>query len=250
MRKAIAIDFDGCLCTDAYPAIGEPNWAVIDRAKAEQQAGAGLILWTSREDQLLLDAIVACESWGLTFDAVNESLPDWIEEFKTQPRKVGATEYWDDKAVQVPSTLKLAGEPGDNSIGFITPDPDNKDMALEPCPFCGSTNIVYERYRHEVGRRWRCWCADCSACIDPGWAANPGTVRERWNRRATQPNPPLTLEDLRNMDGEPVFIRPPGSDSGDWALVDLEYELCRTSKGAPAIFDTYGKTWIAYRRKP
>lgn len=101
LRKAIAIDFDGCLCTDAFPAIGEPNWAVIDRAKAEQQAGAGLILWTCREDQLLLDAIAACEGWGLTFDAVNESLSDWIEAFKTRPRKVGATEYWDDKAIQI-----------------------------------------------------------------------------------------------------------------------------------------------------
>lgn len=99
MRKAIAIDFDGCLCTDAFPAIGEPNWAVINRAKAEQQAGAGLILWTCREDQLLLDAIATCEGWGLNFDSVNESLPDWIEAFRNQPRKVGATEYWDDKAV-------------------------------------------------------------------------------------------------------------------------------------------------------
>lgn len=103
MRKAIAIDFDGCLCTDVFPAIGQPNWNVINRAKAEQQAGAGLILWTCREHQLLLDAIAACESWGLTFDAVNESLPDWIEMFKTQPRKVGATEYWDDKALGIPT---------------------------------------------------------------------------------------------------------------------------------------------------
>lgn len=104
IRKAIAIDFDGCLCTDAFPDIGEPNWPVIYKAKAEQRAGAGLILWTCREDQLLLDALSACESWGLTFDAVNESLPDWIEAFKTKPRKVGATEYWDDKAVN-PITL-------------------------------------------------------------------------------------------------------------------------------------------------
>ena len=101
MRKAIAIDFDGCLCTDAFPEIGEPNWAVINRAKTEQQAGAGLILWTCREGQLLLDAVEACRGWGLTFDAMNESLPDWIEEFQTRPRKVGASEYWDDKAVRL-----------------------------------------------------------------------------------------------------------------------------------------------------
>ena len=102
MRKAIAIDFDGCLCVDAYPAIGKPNWAVFNRAKAKQQAGAGLILWTCREGDLLQKAVTACEGWGLTFDAVNESLPDWIDEFGTRPRKVGATEYWDDKAVQTP----------------------------------------------------------------------------------------------------------------------------------------------------
>ena len=49
----------------------------------------------------------ACEGWGLTFDAVNESLPDWIEEFKTLPRKVGASEYWDDKAVRMPIASPL-----------------------------------------------------------------------------------------------------------------------------------------------
>lgn len=93
MRKAIAIDFDGCLCSDTYPAIGEPNWAVINRAKAEQRRGAGLILWTCREGDLLQAAVAACKGWGLNFDTVNENLPDWIEAFGTQPRKVGATEY-------------------------------------------------------------------------------------------------------------------------------------------------------------
>lgn len=64
------------------------------------------------------------------------------------------------------------------------------------------------------------------------------------------PNPPLTLEELREMDGEPVWICDPDGSDGMWALVDLEYELCRTAKGGIAIFDTYGKTWLAYRRKP
>lgn len=105
LRKAIAIDFDGCLCTDAFPAIGEPNWPVIKRAQAEQRDGAGLILWTCREGNLLQEAVAACEGWGLTFNSINESLTDWIEAFKTQPRKVGATEYWDDKAVRIPDTL-------------------------------------------------------------------------------------------------------------------------------------------------
>lgn len=99
--KAIAIDFDGCLCDNAYPAIGAPHWGVIARAKMEQEAGAGLILWTCREGPLLQEAVAACESWGLHFDAINESLPSWIAAFKNAPRKVGASEYWDDRAVPV-----------------------------------------------------------------------------------------------------------------------------------------------------
>lgn len=97
--KAIAIDFDGCLCDNAYPAIGAPHWGVIARAKMEQEAGAGLILWTCWEGQLLQEAVAACESWGLHFDAINESLPSWIAAFNNAPRKVGASEYWDDRAV-------------------------------------------------------------------------------------------------------------------------------------------------------
>lgn len=101
LRKAIAIDFDGCLCKNAYPNIGEPCWPVINRAIQEQQASAGLILWTCREGELLDIAVKACHEWGLAFDAVNESLPDWIATFGTTPRKVGAAEYWDDRAVRI-----------------------------------------------------------------------------------------------------------------------------------------------------
>ena len=75
MRKAIAIDFDGCLCTDKYPGVGRPNWRVISLALVEQAKGAGLILWTCREGNELREAIEACREWGLTFDAINESLP-------------------------------------------------------------------------------------------------------------------------------------------------------------------------------
>lgn len=149
MRKAIAIDFDGCLCTNAYPEIGEPSWPVIRCAQAEQRAGAGLILWTCREDQLLLNAIAACEGWGLAFDAVNESLPDWIDAFKTQPRKVGATEYWDDKAVCMPvaskgnfplaleELLEMDGEPV-----WVERPGYGKNWALVNV-WAKSTNIVY-----------------------------------------------------------------------------------------------------------
>lgn len=124
-RRAIAIDFDGCLCADAYPDIGAPNWGVITKAAREQKDGAGLILWTCREGQLLQDALEACKRWGLTFDAINESLPDWIEAFGTQPRKIGATEYWDDRAVRIHQTDGTAAQERRNRM-----DKFNNDMLL------------------------------------------------------------------------------------------------------------------------
>lgn len=32
-RPVIALDFDGTICQNAYPDIGEPNWHVIEKAK-------------------------------------------------------------------------------------------------------------------------------------------------------------------------------------------------------------------------
>lgn len=106
LPKAIAIDFDGCLCTDAYPAIGEPNWAVIERAQMESNAGTKLILWTCRDGDLLQEAIIACANWGLRFDAVNTNLPERIECFGGDPRKVGADEYWDDRALRMEAKVR------------------------------------------------------------------------------------------------------------------------------------------------
>lgn len=86
---------------EAYPDIGAPNWEIIVAAAAEQIAGAGLILWTCREGEMLENALEACARWGLHFDAVNDSLPSWKKFYGNETRKVGATEYWDDKAYRV-----------------------------------------------------------------------------------------------------------------------------------------------------
>lgn len=98
MPKTIAIDFDGTLCESLYPDIGRPFVGVINKAKAERKAGAKLILWTCREGQHLEEALAWCKSFGLEFDAVNENLPETIEAFGTNSRKIAATEYWDDRA--------------------------------------------------------------------------------------------------------------------------------------------------------
>lgn len=101
MSKVIAIDFDGTLFEGDYPNIGAPIWGIIARAKQEQANGAKLILWTLREGELLDKAITACKRVGLVFDSINCSLPEEIALWGHDPRKVAATEYWDDRAAQL-----------------------------------------------------------------------------------------------------------------------------------------------------
>ena len=102
MRKAIAIDFDGCLCELAWPEIGAPHMDVIRAAIAEQEKGAALILWTCRAGELLEAAVDWCSSYGLKFDAVNANLPERIAYYQIESRKVSADEYWDDRAIHMP----------------------------------------------------------------------------------------------------------------------------------------------------
>ena len=100
LRKAIAIDFDGCLCSNNWPDVGEPNWPVIEAAKREKENGTALILWTCRNEEDTKKAVEACHKWGLELDAVNENLPERIEAWNNDCRKVGADEYWDDRSVR------------------------------------------------------------------------------------------------------------------------------------------------------
>lgn len=108
-NRVIAIDFDGTLFKTRWPEILEPNRDVIERALKEQRNGAQLILWTCREGDLLDAALEACEKEGLHFDAVNDSTEEWKRAWGTSPRKIGATEYWDDRAVN-PKEWKTCSE--------------------------------------------------------------------------------------------------------------------------------------------
>ena len=102
--KIIAVDFDGCLCESKWPNIGKENQPVINELLKQQALGAKLILWTCREGHQLQAAVMWCLNHGIKFDAINENLPENIEIFGNNSRKVYATEYWDDKSVLVVNT--------------------------------------------------------------------------------------------------------------------------------------------------
>lgn len=101
MVKSIAVDFDGCLCRNEYPGIGAENELAIRNLINLQSEGYKLILWTCRCGTQLEEAVRWCNVRGLFFDAVNENLPEYIEHFGDDCRKIFATEYWDDRSVVV-----------------------------------------------------------------------------------------------------------------------------------------------------
>ena len=92
-----AIDFDGTLCINEYPNIGQPIYKTIIFCKERKADGHKLILWTCRSGKYLDEAVAWCKVQGLTFDAVNENLPEMIELFDNDCRKVFADRYIDDK---------------------------------------------------------------------------------------------------------------------------------------------------------
>ena len=46
--QIIAVDFDGTLCTDCFPKIGQPNTALIELLKGLRRQGRQIIISTSR----------------------------------------------------------------------------------------------------------------------------------------------------------------------------------------------------------
>lgn len=96
--RIIAVDFDGTLCTDCYPEIGEPNLLLIRQLICLRACGKQLILWTCRCGEKLEEAVAWCAGYGLEFDAVNENVKETFARYGTESRKISADIYIDDRA--------------------------------------------------------------------------------------------------------------------------------------------------------
>ena len=73
----------------------------------------------------------------------------------------------------------------------------------------------------------------------------------------TPPNEPLTLDQLRQMNGEPVWGKSLIKDRpGEWFILRIVemsktwFVACAGSEQGFGDKDTYGETWIAFRRPP
>lgn len=106
-NKVIAVDFDGTLSLGQWPEAGPANVELIDFLKVRQDLGDKLILWTCREGADLELAVCWCDEHGLTFDAVNDNLPDVVEHYGTNSRKISCDYYIDDRAVYVDEFVRI-----------------------------------------------------------------------------------------------------------------------------------------------
>ena len=97
----VAVDFDGTLCEDSWPDIGEENRVLLDIIPMLQKLGVLVVLWTCREGEALEAAEDWCGRRGVRFDAVNENCGCIVELFRWNTRKIHADEYWDDRAVSI-----------------------------------------------------------------------------------------------------------------------------------------------------
>lgn len=127
---------------------------------------------------------------------------------------------------------------------------------LKACPFCGGEASLFTT--DEIGYIGdEHFTVKCNGCFcGTGHYADPERAIEAWNRRAQQPNNPLTLKELPCF--EPIYVVPLGSSVGEWSAHWCIYQIDNataksdTHKGRMwFLYDTdYGKTWLAYDHKP
>ena len=100
----VAVDFDGILCRDEFPEIGDPNYEVISFVRDLIYDGHEVVLWTCRVNQRLVEAVEWCRDRGLRFCAVNDNAPSnrakYEKEYPHGTRKVYADVYLDDKSAE------------------------------------------------------------------------------------------------------------------------------------------------------
>ena len=96
----ISVDFDGTLSLNGcWPEPGEPNLKLIDYIKKRRKNGGKIILWTCRTEKDLEIALAWCDKQELEFDAINDNLPEVVEYWGINSRKIECDIYIDDKAV-------------------------------------------------------------------------------------------------------------------------------------------------------
>ena len=123
-------------------------------------------------------------------------------------------------------------------------------------------DMAISALRQQEPNDWIC-TLKCTALMDEGMCSHGGLCCLYESQRTIKENQPLTLDELRKMDGEPVWVsvsnnwRESGVSEG-WCIVRFHSEDDRVRV---YVYDTrhgtrffaqqdYGESWLAYRQKP
>jgi Lar family restriction alleviation protein len=129
---------------------------------------------------------------------------------------------------------------------------------LKPCPFCGGEAKIEEIPGTPFTDESYAWGVGCNECNIGWYEEQKSEAIAKWNRRTQPENKPLTLDELRQMGGEPVYCVD-ADGSGAWALVHTQDEVCTDANYGDWEFYCYGwrdggkmneNGWLAYRHKP
>ncbi len=96
----IAVDFDGTVVTDAYPAIGQERPFATETLRMLIKDHHRLILWTVREGEQLDEAVAWCKERGVEFWAINKDFPEEdVSKNAHFSRKIKADYFIDDRGI-------------------------------------------------------------------------------------------------------------------------------------------------------
>ena len=194
----------------------------------------------------------------LSDDELSELLTDWLQYGAEEPEGVLAVLYralWAmavvrSKLTQYEDTglmpeavadLQRAWDMYGGEVGITGILTENRELKEKRVPKCYSEDVgggcrylVLDGDDEPIDK-----CKRCPLC------------RADKHRHQSPPNAPLTLEELREMDGEPVWVEFPKCPEADgWMLVDVNRHCVYNGLLGECDFENYGKTWFAYRRKP
>ena len=121
---------------------------------------------------------------------------------------------------------------------------------LKACPFCGSEKVTLF---YDECQNYHVNCYGCNKTVSFHITENSSWVKaiEIYNRRAEPENKPLTLEELRERVGKPVWATHEDESGGRWGIVDVnKFGICANVDADSAYwFDDECKN-IAYDHPP
>ena len=124
---------------------------------------------------------------------------------------------------------------------------------LKPCPFCGGEADIDEIAGNPDTGEPYAWGVGCKKCNIGWYEETKEKAIAMWNRRPSPSTAPLTIDELRKMDGEPVWTVPlDGSGIGEWTIITIgaQTEMLKALSPDTAYNEcNYAKAWLAYRRK-